>query len=64
MDKIPIYMLDAEAKQFVAFQRHYAVFSAMLDAGALDIGWGKVTLNFAGGTLQSIVKEEVAWKRL
>jgi len=63
MDKIPIYVLDAEAKQFLVFQEHYEVFSAMQEADALSVGWGKVTLNFAHGMLQNVVKEEVAWRR-
>lgn len=63
MDKIPIFIPDAEAKQFLVFQQHYEVFAAMQEAGALSLGWGKVILNFARGELQNVVKEEVVWKK-
>lgn len=63
MDKIPIYIPDADAKQFLAFQQHYEIFAAMQAADAFSIGWGKVTLNFASHELQNVVREEVAWRR-
>lgn len=63
MDKIPIYMPTEDAKVFLAFQRHYEVFSAMDAADAFSVGWGKVVLNFADNKLMTVVREEVGWKR-
>lgn len=39
------------------------IFQKIKESGALQIGWGKVTLNFANGSIQNIVKEEIVWKR-
>lgn len=39
------------------------IFTALKESGALDITAGKVILNFHGGLLQNIVKEELKWKR-
>lgn len=39
------------------------VFTAIKQANALQIKYGKVILNFAGGVLQNIVKEEMVFKR-
>lgn len=64
MDKpIPIYVPDAEAKLFLVFMERHEVFEAMVEADAFSVGWGKVVLNFAGGRLENVVREEVAWRR-
>ena len=39
------------------------VFTAIKQSNALEIKYGKVILNFAGGHLQNIVKEEMVFKR-
>ena len=39
------------------------IFTAIKESGALNISWGKVTLNFANGVLQNVVKEEMVYKR-
>jgi len=50
---IIIYLTPAEAD----------VFTAIKQSNALDIKYGKVVLNFAGGILQNVVKEEMVFKR-
>jgi hypothetical protein len=39
------------------------VFTALKQSNALEIKYGKVILNFAGGFLQNVVREEMLWKR-
>lgn len=39
------------------------VFTAIKQSNALQIKYGKVILNFAGGILQNVVKEEMVFKR-
>lgn len=39
------------------------VFTALKQSNALHIKYGKVVMNFAGGVLQNVVKEEMLWKR-
>ena len=39
------------------------VFTAIKQSNALEIQYGKVILNFAGGVLQNIVKEQMVYKR-
>lgn len=58
-----IILSDQDARKFLAFQKHYALFTIMEEAGAFDVGYGKVVLNVAGGIVQNIVKEEVVYKR-
>jgi hypothetical protein len=58
-----IILSDEDADKFVAFQKHYALFTIMEKAGAFDVSYGKVILNVAGGIVQNIVKEEVVYKR-
>lgn len=43
--------------------READVFQALRECNALDIKYGKVIMNFAGGVLQNIVKEEMIMKR-
>ncbi len=63
MDKVAIYIPDSEAKQFLLFQKHYELFIALEQSGALNIGYGNCVINFAGGVVQNISKNEVVYKR-
>lgn len=63
MDKIAIFIPDDEAKQFLLFQKHYELFAALEKSGALNIGYGNCVINFAGGVVQNISKNEVVYKR-
>lgn len=60
---IAVYIPDAEAKKFLLFKEHFEIFDAMLAHKVFDIGWGKATLHFKDGILQSITKEEVVYRR-
>lgn len=60
---IPILVPDEEAKLFLLFQERFDLYEAMRDAGVLDLKWGKATMNFAKGAVQSITVEAVAWRR-
>jgi hypothetical protein len=59
----PIILSDEDATKFVAFQKHYELFSIMEKAGVFNIQYGKMIINFAGGVAQNCVKEEMVWKR-
>jgi len=60
---IKIELTQKDADKFVAFQKHYDLFTTMELTGAFDVQYGKVILNYAGGIIQNIVIEQVAWKR-
>jgi hypothetical protein len=59
----PIVLSDDDALKFVAFQKHYDLFTIMQSAGVFNIGYGKAIINIAGNVVQNIVVEEVKWKR-
>ncbi len=61
MTKIEI--TDEEAALFVEFQKHRDLFHILDKTGALDTQYGKIILNCAGGVVQNIVIEHIAWKR-
>ncbi len=63
METVTLILANREADQFKLFQKHYAIFTEMLAKDVFDIGYGKVTLNFAHNELQNIVKEQIVWKR-
>ncbi len=63
MDKIPIFVPNEEAKQFLLFQKHYDLFVALEASGALNIGYGNCVINFSAGVVQNISKNEVVYKR-
>ncbi len=54
-----IFLTPPDAELFKKFQKHHDIFKLLVEQGAFDIQFGKVTLNFAGGLLQSIAREEV-----
>lgn len=58
-----VQLKDSEAKQFLTFREHFDLFQAMEAAGVMELRWGKATLNFAKGEVQSIQVESVSWKR-
>ena len=59
----PIVLSDEDVTKFLAFQKHYGLFTIMQSAGAFDVQYGKVILNIAGGIVQNIMKEEIVYKR-
>lgn len=62
-DITTLELKEAEAKQFLAFREHFDLWNAMEQAGVLELTWGKATMNFAKGEVQSIQVESVSWKR-
>lgn len=62
-EQITIFLSPHEAEQFKKFQKNFELFALLDQQGALDINYGKCVINFAGGVPQTIVKEEVVWKR-
>ena len=58
-----VLMTDEEAAQFLMYQKYHALFVIMQNAGAFDVGYGKIVLNIAGGIVQNIQKEEIVYKR-
>lgn len=62
-NNITIYIPDSEVKQFILFKEHYDVFDMMDKQGVFNIQYGKATLNYASGILQTVSKEEVIYHR-
>lgn len=48
---------------FKNFKEFHEMFALLVKQGVFDTQYGKVTLNFSNGQLQTIVKEEVVYKR-
>lgn len=61
MDTI-ITLTPVDAQAFVKFQKYYALFNAMEQAGVFDIESGKATINIMNYVPQNIVVERIAWK--
>lgn len=58
-----LILSPTEIETFKRFQKYHDLFVTMENVGVFDIGFGKATLNYAGGILQNIVKEEIVYKR-
>ncbi len=64
MDKIAVFVPDAEAQQFLLFQQYFEPFNVMLGAGVFNIRSGSATLHFDGdGTLKTINRSDVLYSR-
>lgn len=62
--KIPIYIPDAEAKQFLLFQQYYAQFKVMIDSRVFEQRNCSITLNFDNdGTLKDIKRTDTIYSR-
>ena len=57
---INIELTEQDAKDFLLFRKHQDLFYKL--EPSLDIEFGKITLNFAFGELQNIVKEQMSWR--
>lgn len=62
-DETKIYLNPDDVELFKKFMEHYQTFKILQDNKAFDIGYGKTILNFAGGILQNIEKDEIVWRR-
>lgn len=58
MNQTIIYLTEEDARLFVQFQKSYMIFRALIEAEALEIRNGSVTLNFdANGAIRAVKKE-------
>lgn len=63
MEQVTVYLTTPEALLFKDFQQFHETFAILVKQGVFDIDYGKATLNFSNGQLQTITKEEVVYKR-
>jgi hypothetical protein len=64
MEKIAIYIPDEDAKKFILFQKHYDLFTLLLDKGIFDQKNCAVTLHFdSGGVLKTIQRNDYLYSR-
>ncbi len=63
-DQVTIFLTTPEAALWKDYQQFHATFALLVEKGVFDIGYGSATLNFAGGELQNITKNEIVWKKL
>ena len=63
MIEVTLVLNQFEAEKWKKFQERYDIFEALEKNNAFNIGWGKVTTNFARGELQNVIKEEVIYKK-
>jgi hypothetical protein len=62
--KIPVYMLNDEAKKFLLFQEHYDTFSTLLDKGVFNIKNGSAKINFDhNGVITTIERADMLYNR-
>lgn len=58
-----IILTEYEAKQFLLYQKYHDLFLQLDKAGAFQLEFGKVTMNFAFSELQNVVKENVVYRK-
>lgn len=63
METIIVNLTPFEAESFKRFQKYHHLFSVLEETQALDIQFGKAIINFAFGEVQTVVKEEVVYKK-
>lgn len=57
--KIPIFLTEEEAKQFLNFQKHYNIVGLLESVKAFDIKSGSVTIHFnSAGQIKGVEKKE------
>ena len=60
---ITVELNEKDAKDFVLFRKYQTLFEQLDKDKTLDLQFGKITLNYAFGELQNIVKEAMVYKR-
>lgn len=60
---VTIFLDPQDAKLFIEFQRNHALFELLVAHRVFDIGYGKITMNFANGEIQTISRDEVIYKK-
>ena len=59
MKTTPIYLSELEAKQFIQFQKHYALIGLLESMDAFALRGGSVTIHFGiMGEIKTIEKHE------
>jgi hypothetical protein len=59
-----LFLIPAEAQQFMLFQAHYEPITVLLDADVFSIRNGSATLHFDHtGTLQTIQRSDYLYSR-
>lgn len=62
IEEIPIYMLPDDAKLFLEFQRHYALFSLLSEKRVFDQKGAAITLHFDNkGVLRTVTRADVLY---
>lgn len=57
--KIPVFIPNAEAQQFLLFQQYYPKITLLIESGALDQRGGTILLDFdKQGVLKSIRRQD------
>lgn len=63
-NKIPIYIADEDAQKFMLFQKHYDIFTILIDKKVFETKNGSVSLNFDRyGVLQSVQRADFLYYR-
>lgn len=62
-EQTTIFLTPMDAEQFKDFQKNYTNFCLLRSHGIFDVQYGKITLNIGQGQIQTIVKEEIVYKR-
>jgi len=60
---ITVELTPQDAKDFILFRKYQTLFEQLDKDKTLDLQFGKITLNYAFGELQNIVKEAMVYKR-
>ncbi len=61
--EIKIFLTPPDAELFKSWQEFHTTFKLLCEKGVFDIKYGKITLNFANGEIQNIVKEETIYHK-
>ncbi len=60
---ITIFLTTPEAILFRDFQKYHDLFQILQKNGVFDLKFGHCVLNFAGGELQNVTKDEVIYRK-
>lgn len=62
-ESIPVFMPDAEVKQFLVFQQHFKPITVLIDAGVFEQKDATILLDFDHfGTLVKVRRNDALWK--
>lgn len=62
--EIAVYMPDEDAKKFLEFQKHYQIFSILLEKGVFNQKNASISLNFdSNGVLQTIQRADFLYAK-